>query len=142
MKERDRDWEKETLRETEREKRRERDKQTERPPRPYPKNHSYSELSETNFGICFASIRENLSSILENSAAIPKKLKMFKKVLIGSSGDGEFTRWVVHEMGSTGDGSLRDGWFTRWGVLEIEFYDMGSLRDGEFSRWEVHVIGS
>ena len=69
-------------------------------------------------------------------------MKMFKKVLIGSSGDGEFTRWVVHEMGSIGDGSLRDGGFTRWGVLEIEFYDMGSLRGGEFSRWEVHVIGS
>ena len=42
------------------------------------KNQSCSELSETNFGIGFASIRENFFSILENSAVILKDFENFR----------------------------------------------------------------
>ena len=44
-----------------------------------------------------------------------------------SSGDGEFSRWGVHGMGSLGDGE-----FTGWGILG----------DGEFTRWGLQQIGS
>ena len=42
------------------------------------KNQSCSELSETNFGIGFASIREKFFSILENSAVILKDFEIFR----------------------------------------------------------------
>ena len=54
------------------------------PPPPHPplpenkKNQSCSELSETNFGIGFASIREKFFSILENSAVILKDFEIFR----------------------------------------------------------------
>ena len=38
---------------------------------------------------------------------------------MGSSGDGEFMRWGVQEMGSLGDGSSGDGEFRRWRVYEM-----------------------
>ena len=42
-----------------------------------------------------------------------------------NSGDGEFSRYVVDEIWSSGDGSLRDGKYTRW-----EFHEMGRSADG------------
>ena len=79
---------------------------------------------------------------------------------MGSSADGEFTRWGVQEMGSS-----RDGEFTRWGVYEkrihytvhstqytvhITNYTLHSTglqgfrcsRDVQFRIWGVQQMGS
>ena len=45
------------------------------------KKQSCSELSDTNFGIGFASIRENFS-ILENSAVILKNVEKFQEIFV------------------------------------------------------------
>ena len=45
------------------------------------KKQSCSEFSETNFGISFASIRENFS-ILENSAVILKNVENFQEIFV------------------------------------------------------------
>ena len=50
---------------------------------------------------------------------------------IDSSREDEF-KWLINEMGNTGDGE-----FTRRRVQE-----MGSIRDGQFIRWKVHEIWS
>ena len=55
---------------------------------------------------------------------------------MGSSGDGEFTRLVVDEMGggvqqmgSSRDGGVQEIGFSIWGV-----YEMVSSADGKFMR--------
>ena len=60
----------------------------------------------------------------------------------GISGDGEFTKRKIDEIGFSGDeisgdwcsGDFRE--FRRWG-----YHDMRCSRDGEFTRWGIHVIG-
>ena len=62
---------------------------------------------------------------------------------MGSSGDKEFSRLEVREIGSSGDGELRDGEFTRWefrkwGVHEKRrwgVYNIRSSGNGELTRW-------
>ena len=74
-------------------------------------------MSETNFGIGFASIRQILFDHAD-SAVILKDFEFFRFGISSlTSGDGEFTRCGVqqmgnsryrrvHEMGSSGDGEF------------------------------------
>ena len=90
-----------------------------------------------NFGIGFASIRENFS-IFENSVVILKNVEKFQEIFVYVIEHfWRLMRWGIEEMGSAADGK-----FTRQGVEEMGAQPMGSSRYGELKRLGVHEMGS